>query len=88
MIAKTHPLHSHYRKFNLKVHQKVHTGQDFFTCQHPPCSRQFARRHDLIRHSRLHTNERPFVCTWCGAGWCRSDALKRHLRRCVENVHV
>ncbi|KAI9094013.1 hypothetical protein DFS34DRAFT_569665, partial [Phlyctochytrium arcticum] len=60
-------------------HQKTHTRMDFFPCPHDDCSREFARRHDLLRHERMHTNEKPFVCRHCGAGWGRSDALRRHM---------
>lgn len=50
------------------------------------CPARFTRGHDLRRHIRLHTDERPFECATCGKGFSRSDALKRHenVERCAE----
>lgn len=44
------------------------------------CSRQFARKHDLQRHIRVHTGVKPYSCLNCSKSFVRTDALKRHLR--------
>lgn len=42
------------------------------------CGKKFTRTHDLKRHARQHTNEKPFSCKCCKRGFARSDALVRH----------
>ncbi|KAI8086304.1 uncharacterized protein BX664DRAFT_335476 [Halteromyces radiatus] len=44
------------------------------------CDRRFARKHDLQRHIRVHTGDKPYACLCCKKAFARTDALKRHLR--------
>jgi uncharacterized Zn-finger protein len=46
----------------------------------PLCTRSFARKHDLQRHVRVHTGDKPYACLNCKKAFARTDALKRHLR--------
>lgn len=49
-----------------------------YSCNY--CIRAFARKHDLQRHIRVHTGDKPYVCPCCKKAFARTDALKRHLR--------
>lgn len=42
------------------------------------CQSRFRRLHDLKRHTKLHTGERPHTCDKCGRRFARGDALARH----------
>ncbi|KDQ64357.1 hypothetical protein JAAARDRAFT_27983 [Jaapia argillacea MUCL 33604] len=47
------------------------------------CSKEFKRKGDLARHSRLHTGVRPHVCDKCGKAFSQLSALKTH-----GNIHT
>ncbi|KAI7870181.1 hypothetical protein BDF14DRAFT_1687622, partial [Spinellus fusiger] len=42
------------------------------------CEKSFSRKHDLERHSRIHTGDRPYACLNCHERFARTDALQRH----------
>lgn len=41
---------------------KVKGAIKLYTCEFAPCEKSFARRSDLVRHNRIHTNERYALC--------------------------
>ena len=42
------------------------------------CHLEFRRSSDVRRHERTHLRVLPNICTKCGKGFARKDALKRH----------
>ncbi|KAJ1547956.1 hypothetical protein HK096_008431, partial [Nowakowskiella sp. JEL0078] len=69
---------SHQSLDSIQIHIRTHSAQQLFPCYHKQCPARFARSHDLTRHLKTHSADRPFVCKLCGRGFARRDALKRH----------
>lgn len=44
------------KKFNLKAHKRVHTGEEPFKCSFPTCDKMFKWKSSLTFHEGLHLN--------------------------------
>ncbi|XP_045181214.2 uncharacterized protein LOC123540335 isoform X4 [Mercenaria mercenaria] len=67
--------------FELQPFVEVKSGGlSMLLCQFEKCGKKFASRHMMIRHLRIHTKEKPFVCVYCGFRCTRKDNLRQHIR--------
>jgi uncharacterized Zn-finger protein len=66
----------------LVMQRKVNDVR-WYICSY--CNKEFKKPSDLIRHTRVHTREKPFMCKQCGASFSLKSTLFCHVKTHKSN---
>ncbi|GBP24630.1 Zinc finger protein 782 [Eumeta japonica] len=68
---------SFYRKNDIIVHMRRHTGETPYAC--PCCPKKFQQITTLIRHKRTHTGDKPYSCPICAKAFADKSMVTKHM---------
>lgn len=69
-----------FRSASLRNHRKHVSSHQQFLCDYPNCSYSSKLSSNLIKHKRVHTNDKPYLCDRCSFRSNFVNSLKTHRR--------
>ncbi|KAK4304403.1 hypothetical protein Pmani_023646 [Petrolisthes manimaculis] len=71
-------LESGMKRFTVLV--KLVGDVKWHVCMHKGCTKEFKKPSDLVRHMRIHTNDKPFKCNKCFRNFAVKSTLMAHMK--------
>ncbi|CAH2003302.1 unnamed protein product [Acanthoscelides obtectus] len=79
-LSESFPSDHVKQRIYLVKYEKIDDVRWYFCGLSAKCNKKFKKPSDLIRHIRVHTRDKPFKCSQCGASFTVKSSLEYHMR--------